>query len=184
MVRGLTTAACLCMPAGVGLAVGSALYVPAAAVIIIALFNLVFFKQNDNLKGREYMMQGENTYDLFITDQERNIILEEKSIAFPAAEKIIRDYPWREEPQSHAQIWQYNTRFSFSLHYLKPMNKFEAGFSDKVSRFKLPLPHVGATYGHFNEIDEVFEPLQLFYEGEFEKLEQLLVKHRPELKGD
>jgi len=130
------------------------------------------------------MMPSENTYDLYITDQERNIILEEKSIAFPAAEKIIRDYPWREKPQSHAQIWQYNTRFSFSLHYLKPINKFEVGFSDKVSRFKLPLPHVGAIYGHFNEIDEVVEPLYLFFGGEFEKLKHLLAKHRPEPKGD
>jgi uncharacterized membrane protein YhiD involved in acid resistance len=41
------------MVAGVGTAVGSALYVPAVAVVIIALFNQVFFKQNDNLKGRK-----------------------------------------------------------------------------------------------------------------------------------
>jgi hypothetical protein len=130
------------------------------------------------------MMPGENTYDLYITDEERNVILEEESIAFHAAERIIRDYPWREKPQSHAQIWKYNTQFSFILHFLKSIDKFEVGFSDKVSHFKLPLPHVGATYGLFNEIDEVVEPLHLFFGGEFEKLEQLLAKHRPEQKGD
>jgi len=36
------------MVAGVGMAVGFGLYVPAVTVAIIALFNLVFFKQNDN----------------------------------------------------------------------------------------------------------------------------------------
>jgi len=65
-----------------------------------------------------------------------------------------------------------------------PTKKFQVGFSDKASRFKLPLPYVGATYGLFNEIDEVVEPLHLFYGGEFEKLEKFLAKYRPEQKGD
>ena len=53
---------------------------------------------------------------------------------------------------------------------MRPIKKFQVGFSDKASRFKLPLPYVGATYGLLNEIDKVVEPLHLFYGGEFEKL--------------
>lgn len=129
-------------------------------------------------------MPTENIYDLYITDQERNIILAERSIAVHTAERIIRDYPWRDSLQSHAQFWKHNTKFSFSIHYIESTKKFQVGFSDKTSRFKLPLPYVGAIYGHFNEIDEVIEPLHLFFGGEFEKLEQFLAKHRPEQKGD
>lgn len=129
-------------------------------------------------------MPTENIYDLYITDQQRNIILEERSIAVDTAERIIRDYPWRDSLQSNAQFWQHNSKFSLSIHYIEATKKFQVGFSDKTSRFKLPLPYVGAIYGHFNEIDEVIEPLHLFIGGEFEKLEQFLAKYRPEQKGD
>jgi hypothetical protein len=129
-------------------------------------------------------MLTKNIYDLYITDQKRNIILEERSIAADTAERIIRDYPWRDSLQSNAQFWQHNTKFSLSIHYIESTKKFQVGFSDKTSRFKLPLPYVGAIYGHFNEIDEVIEPLHLFIGGEFEKLEQFLAKYRPEQKGD
>jgi len=129
-------------------------------------------------------MPTENIYDLYITDQERKIILEERSIAVHTAERIIRDYPWRVSLQSNAQFWQHNTKFSLSIHYIESTKKFQVGFSDKTSRFKLPLPYVGAIYGQLNEIDEVIEPLYLFFGGEFEKLEQFLAKYRPEQKGD
>jgi putative Mg2+ transporter-C (MgtC) family protein len=49
VVRGLTTAACLWMVAGVGMAVGAGLYVPAVIVTIIALFNLLLLKQIERL---------------------------------------------------------------------------------------------------------------------------------------
>ena len=39
----------------------------------------------------------------------------------------------------------------------------------------MPLPHVGAIYGLSNEIDEVIEPLHLFFGGESEELEQLFI---------
>ena len=129
-------------------------------------------------------MLTKNIYDLYITDQKRNIILEERSIAADTAERIIRDYPWRDSLQSNAQFWQHNTKFSLSIHYIESTKKFQVGFSDKTSRFKLPLPYVGSIYGHFNEIDEVIEPLHLFIGGEFEKLEQFLAKYRLEQKGD
>jgi hypothetical protein len=129
-------------------------------------------------------MPAENIYDLYITDQERNIILEEGSITVHAAEKIIRDYPWRDGLQSYAQIWKYNTKFSFSIHYMAALQNFYVGFSDKSSHFKLPLPYVGASYGLLNDIDDVIELLYLFFEDEFEKLQKVLATHRPEQKGD
>jgi len=129
-------------------------------------------------------MPTENSYDLYITDQERNIILEEKSIAVHTAERIIRDYPWRDSRQSHAQFWRQNTKFSLSIHYVGSIKKFEVGFSDKASRFKLPLPHVGATYGILSDIEMVIEPLHLFFGGELEKLKRFLAKYPPGQKGD
>ena len=129
-------------------------------------------------------MPAENTYDLYITDQERNIILEEGSVTVHEAEKIIRDYPWRDGLQSYAQIWKYNTNFSFSIHYMAALKIFYVGFSDKASHFKLPLPYVGATYGLLKDIDEVIDSLYLFFEGNFEKLEQFLAMYRPEQKRD
>jgi len=129
-------------------------------------------------------MPAENIYDLYITDTDRNIILEEKSVAAETAEKIIREYPWRSELQSFVQLWKQATRFSFSVHYIKSINKFSVGFSDKVSLFKLPLPYVGANYGHFDDTDDVIASLHLFLAGEFEKLEQFLARYRPEQKGD
>ena len=129
-------------------------------------------------------MPAENIYDLYITDEKRNIILEQRAITVHMAEKIIRDYPWRDSPRSHAQVWKYNTKFSFSLHYMESVKKFRVGFSDKASQLKMPLPYVGAAYGLLNDIDAVVEPLHLFYGGEFEKLKQFLAKYRPEQKGD
>ena len=128
-------------------------------------------------------MPGENIYDLYITDQKRNVILEERSITVHTAEKIIRDYPWRNGLQSYAQIWKYNTKFSFSIHYMAPLKKFYVGFFDKASHFKLPLPYVGATYGLLKNMDKTLEALYLFFEGDFENLKQFLAEYRPEQKG-
>ena len=44
-VRGLTTAACLWVAAGIGMAVGVGLYLPALFVTVLALFNLLFLKR-------------------------------------------------------------------------------------------------------------------------------------------
>ena len=129
-------------------------------------------------------MPAENIYDLYITDGARNIILQERSVAVNTAEKIIREYPWRNEVQSHVQLWKQQTKFSFSIHYMEAIKKFCVGFSDKVSLFKLPLPYVGATYGLLDDMDETIKALYLFFEGEFEKLERFLEKYRPEQKGD
>ncbi len=129
-------------------------------------------------------MPAENIYDLYITDGARNILLQERSVAVNTAEKIIREYPWRNELQSFVQLWKQATRFSFSIHYMETINKFSVGFSDKVSLFKLPLPYVGASYGLFDDMDDVIASLHLFIEGEFEKLEQFLATYRPEQKGD
>jgi putative Mg2+ transporter-C (MgtC) family protein len=54
MVRGLTTAACLWMVAGIGMAVGTGLYSPAVMVTMIALFNLVFLKQIERLIKKDH----------------------------------------------------------------------------------------------------------------------------------
>jgi len=54
MVRGLTTAACLWMVAGVGMAVGIGLYGPAVMVAVIAMFNLVFLKQIERLIKKDH----------------------------------------------------------------------------------------------------------------------------------
>jgi hypothetical protein len=62
--------------------------------------------------------------------------------------------------------------------------KFQVGFSDKASRFKLPLPYVGASYGLFSGIDPVIESLRLFFSDEFKRLEKFLATYRPEQKGD
>ena len=129
-------------------------------------------------------MPAENIYDLYITDTDRNIILEEKSVTAETAEKIIREHTWRSELQTFVQLWRQATRFSFSIHYMEAVKKFCVGFSDKVSLFKLPLPYVGASYGLFDDMDDVIASLYLFLEGEFEKLEQFLATYRPEQKGD
>jgi hypothetical protein len=125
-----------------------------------------------------------NVYDLYITDADRNILLEEKSIAAEAAEKIIREYSWLNGQKSYVQLWKPHKRFSFSVHYLPPAKKFSVGFSDKVSMLKLPLPYIGVNYGLFDDMDDVISSLHLFLEGEFEKLQDFLAKYRPEQKGD
>jgi putative Mg2+ transporter-C (MgtC) family protein len=48
-VRGLTTAACLWVAAGIGMAVGVGLYLPALFVTALALFNLLFLKRVERL---------------------------------------------------------------------------------------------------------------------------------------
>ena len=123
-------------------------------------------------------MPAEKIYDLYITDRDRNIILEKRSVNVRAAEKIIRDYPWHDEPQSHAQVWKAYSKLSFSINYVEATKQFRVGFSEKASMFKLPMPYVGASYGYLNGIDDVIKALNLFFEGELDKLEQLLKRHR------
>jgi hypothetical protein len=130
------------------------------------------------------MAAEENRYDLYITDEDRNIILEQLSIDFRTAEKIIREYPWRDRPQTYGQFWRSHTKYSLTIHFVESHKKYQLGFSDKASRFKLPLPYVGATYGLLGGIDQAIEALQLFFNGEFKKLEQFLARYRPEEKGD
>jgi hypothetical protein len=67
---------------------------------------------------------------------------------------------------------------------MAPIRTFYVGFSDKVSHFKLPLPYVGATYGLLNNMDKTIKALSLFFDDDFEKLEQFLAKYRPAQKGD
>lgn len=129
-------------------------------------------------------MATENRYDLYITDQKRNVILEELSIDSRAAERIIRRYPWHEGGQSYGQFWRSHTKYSLSIHFVESSKTFQVGFSDKASRLKLPLPYIGAIYGLLSGIDQVIEALQLFFNGEFKKLEQFLAQYRPEQKGD
>ena len=128
--------------------------------------------------------EKENLYDLYITDQDRAVLLEERSIDVRTAERIVREYPWGKSQQAHGQFWQPGTKYSLTLHLEKSPDTFQVGFSDKASRFKLPLPYVGATYGLLNGIDQVIEPIHLFFNGEFKNLEQFLAKYRPEQKGD
>lgn len=54
IVRGLTTAACLWMVAGVGMAVGIGLYAPAVMVAVLSMFNLVFLKQIERLIKKDH----------------------------------------------------------------------------------------------------------------------------------
>jgi putative Mg2+ transporter-C (MgtC) family protein len=54
IVRGLTTAACLWMVAGVGMAVGIGLYAPAVMVAVVAMFNLLFLKQIERLIKKDH----------------------------------------------------------------------------------------------------------------------------------
>jgi len=52
-VRGLTTAACLWLAAGIGMAVGAGLYAPALFVTALSLFSLLFLKRAERLLRAE-----------------------------------------------------------------------------------------------------------------------------------
>ncbi|PLX76583.1 MAG: magnesium transporter MgtC [Desulfuromonas sp.] len=52
-VRGLTTAACLWVSAGIGMAIGAGLYFPAVLVTAIALFSLLILKRTERLFKKE-----------------------------------------------------------------------------------------------------------------------------------
>ena len=129
-------------------------------------------------------MPTENRYDLYITDQDRNIIREERAIDVSKAEKIIREYPWHDRHQSNAQFWKTHTKYSLTVHFMESENKFQVGFSDKASRLKLPLPYVGATYGIADQMEQVIEALHLFFKEGYKDLERFLATYRAEQKGD
>jgi putative Mg2+ transporter-C (MgtC) family protein len=52
-VRGLTTAACLWVAAGIGMAVGIGFYVPALIATMVALSSLLFLKRFENLLKKD-----------------------------------------------------------------------------------------------------------------------------------
>ncbi len=65
VVRGLTTAACLWVAAGIGMAVGVGLYFPALFVTALALFNLLFLKRVERLFNSDRYRTLIITCDLF-----------------------------------------------------------------------------------------------------------------------
>jgi putative Mg2+ transporter-C (MgtC) family protein len=101
MVRGLTTAACLWMVAGVGMAVGIGLYGPAVMVTLIAMFNLVFLKQIERLIKKDHFYtlvihscgSGENQEKfLNIIHQNKMRIVKERIEKDTAAGKSLYAY--------------------------------------------------------------------------------------------
>ncbi|MFZ0243540.1 MAG: MgtC/SapB family protein [Desulfobacterales bacterium] len=80
VVRGLTTAACLWLVAGIGMAVGIGLYLPALIVTMIAMFNLVFLKQIERLvkKDRFYNLEIDSRGAANIQEKVVHIIGEKK----------------------------------------------------------------------------------------------------------
>jgi len=64
-VRGLTTAACLWLAAGIGMAVGAGIYAPALFVTALSLFSLLFLKRAERLlraeKYRNLMLTCDDT---------------------------------------------------------------------------------------------------------------------------
>ena len=76
VVRGLTTSACLWLVAGVGMAVGIGLYLPALIVTVVAMFNLVFLKQIVRL------VKKDRFYNLEIDNQSADNIQEEVMLIF------------------------------------------------------------------------------------------------------
>lgn len=54
LVRGMTTAACLWVAAGIGMAVGVGLYTPSLAVTVLALGSLLFLKKMERRLAREH----------------------------------------------------------------------------------------------------------------------------------
>jgi putative Mg2+ transporter-C (MgtC) family protein len=70
-VRGLTTAACLWVAAGIGMAVGVGIYLPALFVTALALFNLLF------LKRVERMFRSDQYRTLIITCDDSDDVLHE-----------------------------------------------------------------------------------------------------------
>lgn len=81
-VRGLTTAACLWVAAGIGMAVGVGLYLPALFVTALALFNLMFLKRVEQR---------------FRSDQYRNLIItcEDSPDVLPLLEQHLADQSLR-----------------------------------------------------------------------------------------
>jgi putative Mg2+ transporter-C (MgtC) family protein len=68
-VRGLTTAACLWVVAGIGMAVGIGMYVPALMVTVIALVTLLLLKRSERWLGKEsfhsIQIHCEDSADIF-----------------------------------------------------------------------------------------------------------------------
>ncbi len=65
-VRGLTTAACLWVAAGIGMAVGVGFYIPALMVTGMALVSLMFLKQMENRLSKDAYL----TISVFCADRE------------------------------------------------------------------------------------------------------------------
>lgn len=80
IVHGLTTAVCLWVVAGIGMAVGVGLYLPALAVTLAAMFSLLFIKQVERYikKERFYMLVIYCSNVDGIQESLRNVIEEEK----------------------------------------------------------------------------------------------------------
>jgi putative Mg2+ transporter-C (MgtC) family protein len=83
-VRGLTTAACLWLAAGLGMAVGVGLYQPALVVTVLALFNLLFLKRLERFLKKDryrtlvvHSSDGENAregLERFLAGQKLQIV--------------------------------------------------------------------------------------------------------------
>ncbi len=80
VVRGLTTAVCLWVVAGIGMAIGSGLYLAAMIVTLVALFHLLFLKQIERIikKDRFYTLVIYCSKTEEIQDNLKNVLDEGK----------------------------------------------------------------------------------------------------------
>ncbi|MFQ5902239.1 MAG: MgtC/SapB family protein [Candidatus Binatia bacterium] len=80
VARGLTTAVCLWVVAGIGMAVGVSLYLPALIVTLVAMFHLLFLKQIEQVikKDRFYTLVIHCSITDEIQEDLKNIVHEKK----------------------------------------------------------------------------------------------------------
>lgn len=101
VVRGLTTAACLWMVAGIGMAVGIGLYLPALIVTAVAMFNLVFLKQIERL------VKKDRFYNLEIDSKDADNMQEELMHVLSQKEFHVVDVGIEKDAASGVSRYQY-----------------------------------------------------------------------------
>ncbi len=90
-IRGLTTAGCIWLCAGIGMAVGISYYIPAVAATLIALFSLVFL----NKLERFYFKDAYVKLELVLKDSDN--ILEKVKEFFKSAKYDLRVFKFERD---------------------------------------------------------------------------------------
>ena len=129
MVRGLTTAACLWVVAGIGMAIGCGYIVPALATVVLALITLLALNRLDSV------IRAHNYKDVIVEAKGDCDVLGQIRDTFAGAGLVVKDVGFDLDKDRDRTVYELSVRYTRDEQLLEATRKSFAEIP-KITRLK------------------------------------------------